>query len=115
MSNQLSVTVGVPVLFDGSSTTFSFDLAKHPYAITSGAPNGISSEQLGQVVNYFTQDQIDRLAFGLPASVKPTGIVTSGSLNGISFTASLSGTVVSVTFSSAPPAGGAELELFILF
>lgn len=105
MANQLSVTVGVPVLFDGSSTTFSFDLAKDPYAITSGAPNG-NTEQLGQVVNYFTQERL---------ATKPSGIVASGSLGGVNFTASLSGTVVTVTFASAPPAGGAELELFILF
>lgn len=106
MANQLSVTIGVPVLFDGTSTTFSFDLAKDPYAITSGAPNGQTEGNATKIVNYFTDTPLGR---------QPSGVISSGSLNGVNFTASLSGTVITVTFASAPPAGGAELQLFLLF
>ncbi len=106
MANQLSVTVGVAILLDGSSTSFSFDLAKDPYVVTSGDPNGPSANVIGEFENWFIRDG---------RASRPTGIISSGSLGSINFTASLSGTVVSITFASAPPAGGAELAVFLLF
>ncbi len=53
MANQLSVTVGVAILLDGSSTSFSFDLAKDPYVVTSGDPNGPSANVIGEFENWF--------------------------------------------------------------
>lgn len=90
MSIKLYQQIGFGVVGDGSSTEFSFDLLKDPYVVFG---NGASSPSVG-VENWFSKN---------PAASRPTGVLNYTTSSGPSFTASLSGTLVTLTFSSAPP------------
>lgn len=102
MANQLSVTLGVPVLFDGTSTTVAIDLAHDPYGVSFGDPEGSVEGLLTGFVNWFSQSPLGNL---------PVGVVSPA--NG--YTASLSGTTLTLTYATAPAAGGTTVAIYLLF
>jgi hypothetical protein len=103
MANKVTTTINVVLYSDGASTTFSFDLLKDTYMVNSGD----GSNGSGRQVNWFSQD---------PKSSIPTGVQSlTQSIGGITYTASLSGTVVTVTLSAALAAGGWGIAVYPTF
>lgn len=106
MANKLMVNIAVAMQSDGSSTSFSFDLAKSPYAINSGSGDNEDLDLIGEQKNWFIEDA---------AKSQPTGVITSYTAYGITITASLSGTVITLAFSAALAAGNYSIPVFLLF
>jgi hypothetical protein len=93
---QKLVVVGISVLADGTNNSFELDLAKDPYWLDASSDSGI------EIMNWFTQ---------VPKSNAPTAVVAVGSPDSVS----LSGTVVTYTFATAPSAGQTAVEFQLLF
>ena len=97
MAIRKAVQLGISVGFDGVSTSFSFDLTKDCYGVTTGDPNGLTEGNALEVENWFTRNKL----FNPPTSISPTGTT-----NGVNFTSTLSGNIITVNFDSPPPGGG---------
>lgn len=115
MAIENIVGVGVMVRGDGVSTTFSFDLVKDPYEIITGKFGGGGNVEAGDldpigstVVNWFAKDRTSTPPSGVSSYWVATGITVSS--------ITISGTVVTITFSSAPANGATpNVVLYLLF
>jgi hypothetical protein len=87
MAIRKAQTIVLQVVGDGTSTSFSVDLATNPYLVTSYGP------QSGTLVNWFS----DKTS-APPVTVDNDG---TGSEHG-NVTAALSGTVLTVTYLGTP-------------
>lgn len=106
MANAITCSIDVVMYADGTSDTFSFDLLTDSYSVSNGGATGSDD---ARSVNWFSED---------PKSSVPTGVqavTTDLEATDLTYTASLSGTVVTVTFSGTVPAGGYGLEVFPTF
>jgi hypothetical protein len=100
MAIQKAVAVVFECLADGTSTSFSVDLTVDAYTIAGGASGA-------PVQNWFTENR------KFPS---PSGVFALGpAQNGFDFSVSLSGTIVTVTFASAPTAGRYTPVVLVLF
>lgn len=106
MANQMTTGVAIVMVADGTSTTFSFDLLKDQYFLFSN----VDTPAEAKAVNWFASEP----KCNAPTSVNSTAFPVPG-MGSITYTASLSGTVVTITFSSAPPAGGYGLNVFPVY
>ncbi len=95
MAIQNAIAVSLSVVGDGVSSTFVFDLAKDTYSISS--PTGSA----GQIINWFTEDRKSPL----PVAVRALSAVT----------ATLVGTVITLTFSTPPSSSATSVLLYLLF
>ncbi len=93
---QKAVVIGLSVLANGTDTVFMLDLLRDPYRVDAGSGAGV------EVKNWFSDNQL---------ATKPTGVTSPGS----SDTVTLSGTVVTYTFATAPAAGQSPVEFLLLF
>jgi hypothetical protein len=101
------ITLLLELLGDGSSLSYSFDLLSEPYLFTS-----TGEAEIGKIQNWFADDR--------PAyrSVAPSGVDTTAQDApwGGTYTASLSGTIVTVTFSQVIPSNEQYfIEVPVLF
>jgi hypothetical protein len=97
MAIKNSVVVLLRVVGDGSSTVFNFDLLTDSYSFDSDGYRNIPQ-------NWFANS---------PQATQPTGVDPN---TGGSYTFTMSGTVVTATFSTAPANGFAQwIEAAILF
>jgi hypothetical protein len=105
MANQVQVPLNVGLQADGTSTTWSFDLLTYPYTVDAGDATGSFSG----VFNWFSESTRCKAPDGVSAG--------SGDIGGFggTFTVALSGTVVTLTFSEAPAAGGYSVGIYLLF
>lgn len=94
MSIRLFWEIFFGVMGDGETTVFTLDLAHDPYLISG--KNAVNGDPSIEFVNWFSNS----------GGNKPTGV---GFVQGgpPTFTASLSGTVLTITFATAPPANTA--------
>lgn len=91
MAIQAEWEIFFDLVGDGVATVFKLDLMKDPYYVIQGM-----SDVSGQPLNWFSIP-------GGGGYRKPVGIGFVQELgSGPSFTATLSGTVITITFSSAP-------------
>lgn len=105
MAIQQLVGLDLDVIGDGTSTTFSFDLLKHPYSVTGAGATDIAFA----LQNWFEEDQKNQQPVALSSYVLLNGIASG-------LTASLSGTVITLTFATAPANGaGQNVQLQLLF
>jgi len=93
MAFQKAIQVSVNAFGDGTSTSYTIDLLSDPYLV-----DGSST-----LVNWFAQDR---------KASSPTGILGP---SGLGVTVTLSGTVVTVTYDTAPAAGTNNTVSFWLF
>src|SRR5260370_427084 len=94
---QKVIVVGINVEGDGVNNTFTLDLLKDPYHVFDAL-----SGQRGDVINWFSSD--------LRVS-QPTAAAAPGSPDSVS----LSGTIVTYTFSTAPATGQVSVEFQLRF
>lgn len=106
MANQVTTGIAIVMVADGTSTTFSFDLLKDHYFLFSN----VDTPAEAKAINWFATD----LKCNVPTSMNSTAFPVPG-YGSITYTASLSGTVVTITFSAAPPAGGYGLNVFPIY
>lgn len=90
MSNKNAVFASFTIICDGVSNTFSVDLSKDPYLLQGNVPNWFADE--------------NRVA-------TPTGAFSSDS----NITPSLSGNILTLTFSTVPSAGPISTGIYIEF
>lgn len=102
MANQVTTSIAVIMYSDGSSTTFSFDLLKDHYFIVS---DDLTPAE-GAPINWFASD----LKSNPPTGVQPLSQTIPSTAQ--TYTASLSGTVVTITLSAAVPVGGYGLAVY---
>lgn len=93
---------GVHVVTDGSSTTFDLDLNVDPWYAYPEDVTGTFNPAV-RIQNFFPEGR----------AALPSGVV-AGMGGGYTVTATISGSIVSFTFSSAPPLGDAVLVAFSL-
>ena len=94
MAMPVAVQVVISFLGDGTSTTVTCDLEKDPYEVVAHE---------GNVVNWFS---------GQNKVATPTGVFSSST----GFEASLAGSIVTITFPVAPPAGNfSNVSVFVTF
>lgn len=86
MSITKTVIIGVGIIGDGVTNSFSLDLLKDPYVVT----NQGASTWLDGVVNWFAHAKQGSVSL-------PIGVNNGGSS---AFSCSLSGTVVTITFTA---------------
>lgn len=97
MNLQKVAVVGLDVMGNGVDTVFTLDLIKDTYFI-------LSSTGFGSIQNWFSNTPKP------PGAFSPTGVSNPGSPNSVS----LSGTVVTYTFITAP-IGQTQVEFALLF
>jgi hypothetical protein len=98
MSNlQKAVVIGTTVLGDGSNAVFTLDLLNDFYWADSGSTTGLD------ILNWFSQNA---------NANRPVGVYAADSSPD---TVSLSGTVITYTFASAPAVGKQSVEITLLF
>jgi hypothetical protein len=101
MSIQKAVVVQANLVGDGSTTSYNLDLLNDPYFVVIGS-GGQS------IVNWFSENL---------RTSQPAGVNT----NTAGYSATISGTVVTITFVTAPPAPVADevaaalVEFYVLF
>lgn len=106
MALKTLVKITLDVAGDGSSTVMNIDLLKHPYIVW-----GINDDNdvVGpKTVNWFTDT---------PAGKRPDGLLDFTQSSGPDITVTLSGTILTVTFSSPPEADPAttQISIFLTF
>jgi hypothetical protein len=106
LANQLTTGIAVVVLTDGVSSTFSFDLLKDQYFLFSN----VDTPAEAKAINWFASDP----KCNAPTSVNSSAMSVPGG-GGLTYTASLSGTVVTITFSAAPPVNGYGLNVYPIY
>jgi len=106
VANKRVVTINVGMIADGVSTTFSFNLIKDPYSLDSGNGGNLTVPIIGEQINWFTNS---------PRASVPTGVLTPVSAQGQTYDVSLADNVVTLTFTSAPPAGGYSLPVYLTY
>jgi hypothetical protein len=98
MSNlQKAVVVGTTVLGDGTNKVFTLDLLNDFYWVDSGSATGLD------VLNWFSEHA---------NANRPTGVYAADSSPD---SVSLSGTVITYTFNTAPATGKQSVEITLLF
>lgn len=93
MAIQKVVNFTVSILGDGSTTVLTIDLLRDPYIINDGAA--------GTVENWFSR---------IPQSSWPIGVASNGSF----YTATLNGSVITLTFGTAPT-GQSSISVTLYF
>lgn len=90
MAIQNAIPVAITILCDGSSSSFNIDLLKDPYLLQGNVPNWFADKNKVSV---------------------PTGVFSPDP----NITFALSGSVVTVTFSTAPSAGTNNVTVYVIF
>jgi hypothetical protein len=91
MAIQKAVNIVIRIIGDGSTTSFDFDVNQDPYFVEHSA---------GDIQNWFSEN---------PRTSFPSAASAGGGI-----TASLAGSVVTVTFSTAP-SGSTTVPLVLMF
>lgn len=102
MAIETSVQITLEILGDGSSTTVDLDLMTHPFIVWG--INDVNNVIGAKPVNWFSD---------IASGKRPNGLSSFTISSGPVVTASLSGTVLTLTFASAPPASPTTTQVSV--